>query len=207
MKKEAQPKKNFLQKIKLAFGNKPEEVSNKAEEKEEANKPKPSDPIDLTFVKHFTAAGGKFLYCEDDNEVYHNLNMMIREGSWNCVYCKDENLTSILSKANIPHKNEDFQECDAFFTSCENLIAFNGGVMVSANQTFGKKIAELPKSHIIIATTEQLVKDLGEGLSSIRERYEGNNPSLITTIKGPIQSDVEPNTETKELYLLLVENI
>ena len=39
-------------------------------------------PIDERFTINFKANGGKFLYCEDLNEVYQNLESILQENDW-----------------------------------------------------------------------------------------------------------------------------
>jgi hypothetical protein len=39
-------------------------------------------PIDERFTINFKANGGKFLYCEDIDEVNQNLNSIIQENDW-----------------------------------------------------------------------------------------------------------------------------
>ena len=58
-------------------------------------------------------------------------------------------------------------------------------------------IKNLPKEHIIIAYTSQIVKSLNEAMSGINVRYIDNLPSTITTIKSN-QSNDEENVEINE---------
>jgi L-lactate utilization protein LutB len=170
-----------------------------------------SDPTDLGFVRKFTASGGKFLYCEDESEAYQYLSSIMQESGLGKVYCIDENLNSILRKAQIDVDLEDWQNSDAFCTSCEYLVSFNGGIMISANQLHGKKLEDLPETLITIGRTSQITDNLRSALAGIRMRYKNNLPSQITTIKGPKKvENLEENDQgkicNKEIYLLLLED-
>lgn len=173
--------------------------------------PDDSESSDLIFVKKFTNAGGKFLYCEREEEAYEFLRSIQTEASVNSISCSNSNLQSILKNAGIKFDNQSNGNEDAFCCSCEYLISFNGGLMISENQTQGKKLKELPEIFIVIAQTSQIVENLRAGLTGIRSKYKTNIPSNITTIKGPDNrdeaSDVASDTACiKDIYLLLIED-
>lgn len=170
------------------------------------------EPIDLSFVKNFTASGGKFLYCEKEEDAHQYLQQITRESGVQTIFCKDSNIKSILSSAGLKSLTQDIKEADAFASACEYLISFNGGIMITAKQTLGKKLTELPETFITVARTSQIVENLRSGLTGIRNKYQGDIPSQITTIKGPIkESGKEEETGggatcNKEIYLLLLED-
>ncbi len=173
--------------------------------------PGEKEPVDLVFVKKFTASGGKFLYCEKEEEAYDFLRSIQSEASVETISCLDSNLQSILRNAGIDYKNESSGKEDAYCCSCEYLISFNGGLMISENQTHGKKLKELPEIFIVIAQTSQIVENLREGLTGIRSKHKKNIPSNITTIKGPKKKEdtedvASDNSCIKNIYLLLIED-
>ena len=172
--------------------------------------PLESEPTDLSFVKKFTSSGGKFLYCEDENEAYNYIRMIMEESGLHQVYCRDANLISILKKAGIKVQ-ENLELCDSFCSDCEYLVSFNGGIMISANQLQGKKLDELPETLITIGKTSQITDNLRSALAGIRIKYQNDLPSQITTIKGPKKvEEIEENDLAKicnkEIYLLLLED-
>ncbi len=169
------------------------------------------ESMDLAFVKNFTASGGKFLYCEKETDAYEYLRHITKESGIDAIFCKDPNLTSILSKAGLTGVTDNLAGANAFCSGCEYLISFNGGIMITANQTLGKKLVELPETFITVARTSQIMENLREGLTGIRNKYKGDIPSQITTIKGPIkdagnEEAASGSTCNKEIYLLLLED-
>jgi L-lactate utilization protein LutB len=173
--------------------------------------PSESEAVDLGFVKKFTSSGGKFLYCEDESEAYHFLSQIMHESGLQKVFCTDPNLTSILRKAEISVNSEDWQNSDAFCTSCEYLVSFNGGIMISGHQLRGKKLEDLPETFITIGRTSQITDNLRSALAGIRVNYKNDLPSQITTIKGPkkvaeVDESDQGNICNKEIYLLLLED-
>ncbi len=168
-------------------------------------------PIDESFMMNFKRNGGKFLYCDTENEVLDSFDNILIENDW---YEKDVCSFDIGLEHKFSGFNLNFVKTSSasfFFATCEYLIADSGAILVSSNQLRGKKLTELPDNFVILAATSQLVKNIGEGLKGIKEKNKNSIPSNITTIK-----DFEPQKEkdflsygssSKNLYLLLLEDL
>ncbi|PKV52500.1 YkgG family uncharacterized protein [Aquimarina sp. MAR_2010_214] len=168
-------------------------------------------PIDESFMINFKRNGGKFLYCDDENEVSDSFDKILLENDWyeKDVCCFDIALEHKFSGFNLNYV-KNFS-ASFFFATCEYLIADSGSILVSSNQLREKKLTELPDNFVILASTSQLVKNIGEGLKGIKNKNKNSIPSNITTIK-----DFEPQKEkdflsygnsSKNLYLLLLEDL
>lgn len=207
---EPKKKKGFIGKFFSVLSGKPVEAGNESDTG--SLTPGQKEPVDLSFVKNFTSSGGKFLYCEEENEAYDFLNSIIGEANVDSFICQNSNLQSILKNASVPFETSVSEGNYVFCCDCEFLISFNGGIMICDHQTKGKKLKELPDVFVIIARTSQIVENLRSGLTGIRTRYEGNIPSNITTIHGLNKNaDIDTsvtgsNACTKDLYLLLLED-
>ncbi len=172
-----------------------------------------SIPVDERFTINFKANGGKFLYCENLDEVQENLSNILEENEWQeknaLVYddrLKDKfkNLKLKLTKSS--------SDADYFFTTCEYLIANDGSLLISSNQIAEKKLKELPDSFIIFATTSQFTETISEGLRGIKGKNSERIPTNITTIKHFKTSSTEQDflsygSSSKNLYLLLLEDL
>ena len=168
-------------------------------------------PIDESFMMNFKRNGGKFLYCDSDEEVLDSFDKILLENDW---YEKDVCSFDLGLEHKFSGFNLNFVKKSSaafFFSTCEYLIADSGAILVSSNQLREKKLTELPDNFIILASTSQLVKSIGEGLKGIKEKNRNSIPSNITTIK-----DFEPQKEkdflsygssSKNLYLLLLEDL
>jgi hypothetical protein len=203
--------KSFLRKFVSVLSGKPGDSTNDSTERSSSFSPNQKEPFDLAFVKRFTDSGGKFLYCEKTEELYDYLAHISQETGLERVFCRDKNLQSILSKVGIQHFSDSHADADAFCSPCEYLISFNGGIMLTQNQTSGISYSQLPEIFIVIAKTSQIVENLRAGLSGIRTKYEGNLPGQITTLKGPKDSEIEQqpsatNVCRKDVYLILLED-
>lgn len=169
-------------------------------------------PIDERFTINFKANGGKFLYCEDIDEVNDNLKLIITENDW-----KDANvmlLDNRLVEKFKSHKlkiNNRANDCAYFLSTCEYLISNDGSLLISSHQIAEKKLKDLPQNFIIFATTSQFVETISEGLRGIKNKNREKIPSNITTIKHFKACDdkdfLSYGSSSKNLYLLLLEDL
>lgn len=169
-------------------------------------------PIDERFTINFKANGGKFLYCENLNEIFHNLENIITENQWEDkhVLLLDKQLESKFKNSNL-QTTRKISESTFFLTTCENLIANDGSLLISSKQIFEKKLPELPFNFIVYATTSQIVESIGEGLRVIKSKSKQKIPTNITTIKHFKSADEKDflsyGSSAKNLYLLLLEDL
>ncbi|TXE07125.1 lactate utilization protein B/C [Seonamhaeicola algicola] len=195
------------------FGSKSEKTSEELKSDERGKyMPEVKLPIDERFTINFKANGGKFLYCEDLNEVYENLDLIIEENKWQQkkVLLLDEQLTDKFKNSSI-NASRLISESEFFLTTCENLIANDGSLLISSKQIFEKKLPELPFNFVVFATTSQIVENIGEGLRGIKSKNRQKIPTNITTIKHFKSSEEKDflsyGSSAKNLYLLLLEDL
>jgi len=168
---------------------------------------------DVNFAQEFTKVGGKFVYCEDEADLVGTLSALAGENDWQDVYCSDPSIQYILTQAGIPFQSDEnsFHDLKVGITACEYLISRLGSVMISSRQYSGRRLNVYPEIHIVIAYTSQLVPDLKDALSGIRERYANRIPSLVSVITGPSRTaDIEKTLimgahGPKELFVFLTE--
>ncbi len=169
-------------------------------------------PIDERFTINFKANGGKFLYCEDLNEIFQNLGNIIDENKWNDkqTLLLDEHLKEKFKNSNLQTTTK-ISDSTFFLTTCENLIANDGSLLISSKQIFEKKLPELPVNFIVFATTSQIVENIGEGLRGIKSKNRQKIPTNITAIKHFKSEDdkdfLSYGSSAKNLYLLLLEDL
>lgn len=169
-------------------------------------------PIDEKFTINFKANGGKFLYCEDLNEVFESLENIIIENNWDNkkAFFIDSKLKDKFKNAGLS-TTEKIIDSTFFITTCENLIANDGSLLISSHQIAEKKLTELPDNFIVFATTSQIVENIGEGLRGIKFKSKQRLPTNITTIKHFKSSDEKDflsyGSSSKNLYLLLLEDL
>ncbi|UOB16999.1 LUD domain-containing protein [Abyssalbus ytuae] len=199
--------------FKKLFGSKKSDVPNKNIEQRGKFMPEIKLPTDEKFTINFKKNGGKFLYCESFNEIFECFNSILDENQWykKNVFCIDEKLEQKFNDFDI-----NFSKSPAnslfFLTTCENLVADNGAILISSNQIKEEKLQTLPDNFIVFATTSQLVNSIGEGLRGIKNKNKNKIPTNITTIKHFNVKEEEKDflsygTSAKNLYLLLLEDL
>lgn len=170
-------------------------------------------PIDERFTINFKSNGGKFLYCENLDEIFTAFHNILTENSWETskALVLDSNLESLFGNSGIEAvKNE--RDASFFLTTCENLIADDGSILISSRQIAEKKLHELPAHFVVYATTSQMVESISEGMRGIKKKHPKKLPTNITTIKhfksGSTEKDfLSYGSSSKNLYLLLLEDL
>ena len=190
--------------------------SNPASEEEKEREYSKSFPdanisIDEQFIYNFKKNGGKFLYCENTDEVKEQFENILEENDWfeSEVLCYETSLFQMLDENKLTYikpANPKF-----LLASCENLIAEEGAILFSSKQIKQNKPNELPTNIIILANTSQILAAKSDGLSAIKKKYERDYPTNITTIKYFEKAKEEDFTQygssAKNLYLLLLEDL
>ncbi len=194
------------------FGASSEEEDN--DKKQEVKSPYTPDitlPIDEQFTFNFKENGGKFIYCENLDEISENFENILAENDWfECnAQCFDNRLLYLLNDNKLTYDNST--QPVFFLSSCENLIADEGSILFSSYQFKHFKPNELPTNMIVFATTSQIVNSKSDGLRRIKSTHEKNYPSNITTIKYfeevKEQDFLHYGSCHKNLYLLLLEDL
>lgn len=168
-------------------------------------------PVDELFTFKFKENGGKFIYCLNINEVHENFENILEENDWfeRDVCCFDTRLFNFLDENKLNYNN--IQNPSFFFTSCENLIADEGSILFSSKQLKQFKIDELPANVVVFASTSQILMSKGDGLRSIKSKYDKEYPTNITAIKYFEKTSEDDflnyGSCHKNLYLLLLEDL
>lgn len=185
--------------------------SDKEKEEKSPYTPEVKLPIDEMFMFHFKKNGGKFIYCENLEEISDNFINILEENDWfeKEAICYDSRLIYLLDDNKISHNNT--KNPSFILSSCENLISDEGSILFSSNQFKHHKPNDLPTNMIVFATTSQLVGNKSDGLRFIKNKYDKEYPSNITTIKYFEEVKEEDflhyGSCHKNLYLLLLEDL
>ena len=164
-----------------------------------------TDSLDVVFAQEFINMQGKFAFCIDEADMLQQLEQLITGKQWSKIYCNTDKWNEKFSNT------INLESCDASITGCEFLVARTGTIVMSAAQQSGRTVSVYAPIHICIAYTNQLVYDIKDALQSLKEKYAGNIPSLITFATGPSRTaDIEKTLVTgvhgpKEVYCFLVE--
>lgn len=171
------------------------------------------DP-DINFAAEFSKVGGKFIFCVSPEDMVQKVISLFDEKLWEQAWANDPALIGLLNQAGIKvnKPGADNREMKVALTTCEFLISRLGGILVSSGQISGRKLNIYPEIHVVIAFTSQIVNDLGEALTKLRNKYNGKMPSMVSLITGPSRTaDIEKTLVMgahgpKELYLFMADD-
>jgi L-lactate dehydrogenase complex protein LldG len=175
--------------------------------------PPHTEDLAILFAENLRAIQGEFCFCEDEKDFLLNLMALIHYKKTTNVFVWEKELQEILDLTDVVYQKDDtnFKQADIGITTCEMLIARDGGVLVSSKQKAGRRLTIFPHIHIVVAFTSQLVYDVETALQKIRERYK-QMPSMLSFINGPSRTaDIEKTLVLgahgpKELHVFLIEN-
>lgn len=175
--------------------------------------PEQEEPIDIIFARNFTRKGGKFLFNESKSSLVDNFKDICTENNWNPqqVLCLNDSLSGQFGASSIPQNSGSLKAYEAALIECEYLISNTGKILLSEYQIKHFKLSDFPQTVIVKASMSQLVRDVSQGMSLLKNKYPGKIPTNITTLK--IRSDseeekrtLESGTTSKSIYLLLEDN-
>lgn len=199
--------------FKNLFGSKNENSSKEEDKSDDLfASTQPEIPVEELFMLRFKNNGGKFLYCENTDELRENFLSILVENDWfECnVMCNEKELYSLLNENKLTY--EPGKPDNKFaLVSCEALISEEGSILFSSAQLREKKTADLPDNVVVVGKISQLVSNKSNALALIKKVYGTNYPSNITTIssfKAKTDDDfLNFGSSVKNLYLLLLENM
>lgn len=197
--------------FKKLFGSGNDSSKEKKEKEVSPFNPEIKIPKDELFTFNFKKNGGKFLYCETTEELKEEFLNILEENDWfECdAVCYEPSLLHLLEENKLNHINP--KEPKFLLSSCENLIADEGSVLLTSNQIKQRKPHELPTNMVVFAKTSQILENKSEGLREIKKRYDKDYPTNITTIKYFEKAKEEDfmhyGSAAKNLYLLLLEDL
>jgi len=179
----------------------------KSEGPESVFQPQQQDLV-VEFAEQFTALQGKFIFCVNEQELTEHFTKLCYQNQWTKIYCEEEKWKFIIQPNNL---YADIASCEASVTSCENLIARTGSIVLSSVHQ-GRIPSVYAPVHICVAYTSQLVYDIKDGLTALKEKYRQYLPSLITFATGPSRTaDIEKTLVVgvhgpKEVYCFVVDD-
>ena len=212
MKDNTTPKEQLLKKIRKALL---EKRDNPYPQLEDLPVYTPVEDLpEVIFAEQFTAAAGRFVFCEDEIQLIENLLMLAEQRNWHKIYCWEKPLQDILSLYDYPfyETDKDFEQAEVGITLCEALIARNGSILLSNGNSAGRRLSIYPNQHIVIAYSSQLVLDLKDGFRRIKQKYNHRIPSMISTVTGPSRTaDIEKTLVLgahgpKEVFVFLLDD-
>jgi L-lactate dehydrogenase complex protein LldG len=210
--KASSSKENILKKIRQALANPVPVPFPQSEGTSSVFQPLQKE-IEIEFAENFTALQGKFSFCADERELAGQIQSLATAKNFSSIFCQEPEMMRMLEANGFNQfTSVDLASSQAAITSCELLVARTGSIFLSSAQPSGRTVSVYTPIHICIAYTSQLVYDIKEGLETLKLKYQGNIPSLLTLASGPSRTaDIEKTLVVgvhgpAEVYVFLVED-
>ncbi|HRO42939.1 MAG TPA: LUD domain-containing protein [Flavipsychrobacter sp.] len=147
------------------------------------------------FAKEFIELGGKFVFCESEQEFLDNIDNLFDSFGWNEILCSEEHILQLFQNNKITFVKEadpSNSTANACITGCEALVGRTGSIIFSSRQNYGRTTPVFYPVHIVVAYSTQIVSDINEGLELMKEKYGNDLPSMINFNTGPSRTaDIE----------------
>ncbi len=170
----------------------------------------PEEP-DVLFAENFRMQQGQFAYCANESDFVNKLAALMETSEWKRIYCKEPALINLLQQHDFHALAfSNLAESEAALTTCEQLIARTGSILLSSAQPSGRATSVYAPVHICVAYTDQVAYDISDGLNALKQKYE-TLPSLITLATGPSRTaDIEKTLVVgihgpKQVFVFLIE--
>lgn len=168
---------------------------------------------DEHFAAQFIALGGKYVYCDNEQELLQNISDLYESRGWQKLFCADKRLLQIAQNNKldfIQNSDNTDESADACITPCEAMIARTGSFLISSRQHNGRVATVFYPVHIVVAYQHQTVYDIQDGFKLIEQKYPDNPPSMVSLQTGPSRTaDIEKTLVTgvhgpKEIFCFYV---
>lgn len=170
------------------------------------------------FESNLAALKGQLVVCKNAADAREKLEQLYAERSWSklathraplCEAVVPAALTAICTDDG--YDKHALEAVDAGVSECECLVAQTGSVMFSTRASGGRALSILPPVHIVLAKASQLVGDLTDAYTLVRQKYGENLPDCLGFITGPSRTgDIERILVLgahgpKELFVFIIE--
>ncbi|ODS78864.1 MAG: hypothetical protein ABS46_16490 [Cytophagaceae bacterium SCN 52-12] len=145
------------------------------------------------FCTEFAAIDGKLEVCREKDDFHKKLSEIRNENGWQHLYCSTASFRTDFGLDALPFTGGEVPEsASAVITGCECLVARTGTIVLSSAQEYGRALTVYTPVHIVVASADQLVEDIGDGISKIVRRYGRKLPSALFFASGPSRTgDIE----------------
>jgi len=167
-------------------------------------------PLEISFAKNFTTKGGRFLYCETPPVSKVTFEKICAD--LNCskvdVFSLDKKLSSRFGSSFVCQNSGSLISYKAALMNCEHAISNTGKILLSEHQIKHFNLSDFPNTIIVLATLNQLVSDVSQGMTLLKNKYGKEIPTNITTLKLPGEEKKNNNGyNAKNIYLLLEDSL
>lgn len=212
--KTSKARENILAKIRKGLGEAKLPMPFPEEEKNQSGVyAAAGDSNEELFAETFISLGGKFVFCDNEQELLATIGTLYENLAWKQLLCSDQRLLKLFQNNKIDFvqpADPAAEKADACITGCEALVARTGSVLLSSAQNMGRTAPVYYPIHIVFAFLDQVVYDIEDGIKLLKKQYGATLPSMINLTTGPSRTaDIEKTLVVgvhgpKEIYCILI---
>ena len=152
------------------------------------------------FAEAFIDAGGRFVFCDNEQELLENIYTLYENRGWKNLVCTEERVLQLFLNNKMPFVKgieNAAEDADVCVTGCEAIISRTGSIIFSSRQFMGRTSTIFYPVHLIVAYANQVMEDIGQALELMNKRYGTGLPSMINVNTGPSRTaDIEKTLVT-----------
>ncbi len=153
------------------------------------------DAPEETFAEAFIKLGGKFVFCENEQDLLDNINVLYENRGWQQLLCAEDRLLRMFHNHKIDivsPADPKAEAADACITGCEALVARTGSILLSSRQPMGRVASVYFPVHIVFAYANQVLPDIEDAIAYLKKKYGTTLPSMINLATGASRTaDIE----------------
>ena len=194
--KTSKARENILSRIRKGLGEQPLPIPFPDAEKDtHAIFPDTGIAAEEVFAEAFIKLGGKFIFCEHEQDLMDNINALYENRGWRQLLCADQRMLKIFHNNKIDiltPADPKAESAEACITGCEMLVARTGSILLSSRQNMGRVASVYYPVHLVFAYANQIVPDIEDGFNALKKKYGTDLPSMINLTTGPSRTaDIE----------------
>ena len=166
-----------------------------ADTHEEIFTPCNDDPV-MVFAEKLSSDGGRFVYCQNEAELFENLKNLASYRNWTHYNAYSSNLQNYLQQNGLSSTLAD-PSTNVGILLCQGIVAPTGSIIITSAQGVGSSLIHIPQIMIVVAMTSQIYTSYKQILNLLPP----TPPEWIISIK----SSKLIEEEIKELYLFVVD--
>lgn len=189
MEQQVTSKEKILKKVRLALNTKSKSLYQSIDFESNIFALFKEETLAESFVKSYTAAGGQFVFCDNQFDCIDKLLDLIELKKWKYIFSWEEEMQNLLNESGISHHStkDQVEKIQVAISGCEALIARTGSVLVSSYRN-SRAMTVIAPEQVFIVKRSQLVPEIKDGLQVLKNRYGRKTPSLYSFITGPVKT-------------------
>ena len=194
--KTSKARENILSRIRKGLGGEPLPMPfPDAEKSQDGVYVHPGVAPEEIFAEAFINLGGKFVFCDNEQGLLDNINVLYENRAWKQLLCADQRILKLFRNNKIDvvtAADPAAEQANACITGCEMLIARTGSILLSSHQNMGRVAPIYYPVHIVFAYANQVAFDTEDGFAALKKKYGKDLPSMINLTTGPSRTaDIE----------------